>query len=90
MPVDWAIAGDIIKLEGLGKYRIKPKDARRQTKTAKTILERLRSQPGVLLADEVGMGKTYVSMAVVASVILSMRTASCPVVVMAPPGLRKK
>jgi len=90
MPVEWSIAGDIIELGGVGKAQINPGDAQRQAETAKTILERLRSQPGVLLADEVGMGKTYVAMAVVASVIVSTRRTHCPVVVMVPPGLRQK
>lgn len=90
MPVEWSIASDIIELEGVGKAQINPADAQRQAETARVILERLRVQPGVLLADEVGMGKTYVAMAVVASVIVSMRRKYCPVVVMVPAGLRQK
>lgn len=90
MPVEWPLASDIIELRGLGKARINPSDAERQTETARVILERLRVQPGVLLADEVGMGKTYVAMAVVASVISSTRRTHCPLVVMVPPGLRQK
>jgi len=90
VPVDWSIAEDIIDLEGVGKSRIDPTDARRQTATARAILERLRSQAGVLLADEVGMGKTYVAMAVIASVIALTRRMHCPVVVMVPAGLRQK
>jgi hypothetical protein len=43
----------------------------RQTLTARTILERLRDQPGVLLADEVGLGKTFVALASAASVLRS-------------------
>jgi superfamily II DNA or RNA helicase len=90
VPVEWSIAGDIIELGGVGKAQINPGDAQRQAETARTILERLRSQPGVLLADEVGMGKTYVAMAVVASVLASTRRTHCPVVVMVPAGLRQK
>lgn len=90
MPVEWSIAGDIIELEGVGKAQINSADAQRQAETARVILERLRVQPGVLLADEVGMGKTYVAMAVVASVIASTRRTHCPVVVMVPAGLRQK
>ncbi|MDR1519601.1 MAG: hypothetical protein LBU23_05585, partial [Planctomycetota bacterium] len=90
MPVEWPMAGDIIELEGVGKARINPADAQRQAETARVILERLGGQPGVLLADEVGMGKTYVAMAVVASVIASTRRIHCPVVVMVPAGLRQK
>ncbi|HMT48820.1 helicase-related protein [uncultured Dietzia sp.] len=44
---------------------------RRQLKTADEILNRLCQQEGVVLADQVGMGKTYVACAVAASVLLS-------------------
>jgi len=90
VPVDWAFRSDIIELGGFGKSQITPDDAERQTKTAEEILRRLRDQPGVVLADEVGMGKTFVTMAVVASVITATRRTHCPVVVMVPPGLRLK
>jgi len=92
MPVDWPFASEIIALGGVdeAKRRITRDDAARQTETAKEILKRLRTQPGVLLADEVGMGKTYVAMAVIASVIKSTTCRDGPVVVMAPPGLRRK
>ena len=90
MPIDWPFAGDIIELGGVGKLQISLEDAQRQTETAKSVLEDLRSRPGVLLADEVGMGKTYVAMAVVASVIVATRRTHCPVVVMIPRGLRQK
>jgi len=90
VPVDWAFAGDIIELGGVGKSQISLDDAERQTVTAKAILTNLGTRPGVLLADEVGMGKTYVAMAVVASVIVATRRTHCPVVVMVPPGLRQK
>ncbi len=90
MPVDWAFRNDIIELAGVGRSQISPEDAARQTETAKEILRRLRTQPGVLLADEVGMGKTFVTMAVVASVISATRRTHGPVVVMVPPGLRQK
>lgn len=92
MPVNWGLARDI-ELGGVvedQRKQIDPGDAQRQTETARTILERLRSQPGVLLADEVGMGKTYVAMAVIASVIVSTRRTHCPVVIMVPAGLRRK
>jgi hypothetical protein len=49
----------------------------------------LADQPGVVLADEVGMGKTFVALAVAASVALSDRQRR-PVVVMVPPSLREK
>lgn len=90
MPVDWAFPTEIIKLRGVGKSLVSREDAERQTETAKVILSRLRTQPGVVLADDVGMGKTYVAMAVTAAVLLSTRRMHCPVVVMVPPGLRHK
>lgn len=69
--------------------RIPESDARRQQQTAAALLERLADRPGVILADEVGMGKTFVALAVAASVALSDREQR-PVVVMVPPSLRKK
>jgi superfamily II DNA or RNA helicase len=90
MPVDWKLF-DGIQLGGLGKRRIDPADGDRQKVTAEEILNDLRSQPGVVLADEVGMGKTYVALAVAASVIASNRgRRSGPVVVMVPSRLRRK
>lgn len=79
-------------LDGINLHvtgRITPADAERQAVTAKAILERLHERPGVILADEVGMGKTFVSLAVAASVALSDAQAR-PVVVMVPPGLKEK
>ena len=35
-------------------------DQNRQRRETAEILDRLRVQPGVVLADEVGMGKTFV------------------------------
>lgn len=45
-------------------------DWARQTCTAEDILQRLQHQEGVVLADQVGMGKTYVALAVATSQIL--------------------
>ena len=47
------------------KDRISETDADRQSRTAVAILKKLKEQPGVILADEVGMGKTFVALAVV-------------------------
>ena len=69
--------------------RIARDDADRQVKTAKAILQRLEDQPGVILADEVGMGKTFVGLAVAVSVALNDRKRR-PVVVMVPPALQNK
>ena len=64
-------------------------DAKRQEITARDILLRLASRPGVILADEVGMGKTFVALAVAASVSFADRRRR-PVVVMVPPSLKDK
>lgn len=69
--------------------RIEKKDAKRQEKTAREILSRLEKQPGVILADEVGMGKTFVALAVAVSIILNDERER-PVVVMVPPSLMEK
>ena len=45
----------------LTNKRISIEDGRRQESAAAEILGRLRRQPGVILADEVGMGKTFVA-----------------------------
>ena len=90
MPVEWTFPQGIIELGGVTKKQISSDDARRQTETAGSILADLCTRPGVLLADEVGMGKTYVAMAVAASAIVATRRMHCPVVVMVPSGLRQK
>ena len=71
------------------KDRISPEDAKRQETTAKEILGRLKDQPGVVLADEVGMGKTFVALAVAMSVAVANRRRR-PVVVMVPSSLQEK
>ena len=69
--------------------RIPDADAARQERTAAAILERLETQPGVVLADEVGMGKTYVALAVAYS-ILEAHDFDTQVVVMVPNSVRHK
>lgn len=71
------------------KGRVSHEDAVRQMRTAQEILRRLGSQSGVILADEVGMGKTFVALAVAVSVHLQ-DPARRPVVVMVPPSLQEK
>jgi hypothetical protein len=71
------------------KRPISKEDAARQQATAREILDRFRTQPGVILADEVGMGKTFVALAVAAAVALPDPDLR-PVVVMVPPSLREK
>lgn len=45
-------------------------DWTRQRRTAEDVLQRLQSQEGVVVADQVGMGKTYVALAVATTQIL--------------------
>ncbi len=71
------------------KGRIAEEDADRQQRTACEILKRLATQPGLILADEVGMGKTFVALAVAVSVALENR-GKRPVVVMVPSSLKEK
>ena len=69
--------------------RVPREDGLRQERTAEEILKRLARQPGVVLADEVGMGKTFVALAVAASILLD-RACKGTVIVMVPPSLRDK
>ena len=73
----------------VGGPAIATNQSRRQMHTAVEILHRLRDHPGQILADEVGMGKTYTALAVAASVALENPKAG-PVVIMVPPALRDK
>ncbi len=90
MPVDWKFAADVIRLGGVDAHKIAADDGARQQETARSILSDLAQQPGVILADEVGMGKTYVALAVIASVVRATRGSGRPVVVMVPSGLARK
>jgi len=71
------------------KGRISAADAARQMRTASEILSRLQNQPGLILADEVGMGKTFVALAVAVSVAVQ-NEGRRPVVVMVPSSLKEK
>jgi hypothetical protein len=90
MPVDWPFAENLLQLGGTGHQKIAAEDGARQQATARAILSGLARQPGAILADEVGMGKTYVALAVVASAALATRRDGRPVVVMVPPSLTQK
>ncbi|MFC1764566.1 SNF2-related protein [Planctomycetota bacterium] len=68
--------------------RVPEADQKRQRTEVEEILKRLQSQPGVILADEVGMGKTFVALAIVYSV--GIRRQSGPVVIMVPANLVDK
>jgi len=67
--------------------RVPLADQRRQRTEVAEILQRLQHQPGVILADEVGMGKTFVALGVAWSVAVRSRH---PVIVMAPSNLIDK
>lgn len=71
----------------LRNSRIPDVDAHRQMRTAAEILRRLDHQPGVILADEVGMGKTFVALAVAFSVAEQSRRQ---VVVQVPSSVQEK
>ena len=68
--------------------RVPEADQKRQRIEVEEILGRLSSQPGVVLADEVGMGKTFVALAIAYSVAISSPRG--PVVVMVPANLIEK
>lgn len=63
-------------------------DQTRQRREVDEILRRLQGQPGVILADEVGMGKTFVALAVAYTVAVSNPRG--PVIVMVPANLIDK
>lgn len=100
MAVEWPFAEHLIQLGGAirgtieaddgERQQIEAEDGERQQHTARSILSDLSTKPGVILADEVGMGKTYVGLAVVASVACATRTSGRPIIVMVPPGLARK
>ncbi len=61
----------------------------RQRRTAADILQRLQTQEGVILADQVGMGKTYVALAVAVSQVLRTRERG-QVVIFVPAAVADK
>jgi hypothetical protein len=81
----WSLSSNV----AIGSERISAVDAERQARTAAEILRRLDDQPGVILADEVGMGKTYVALAVAVSVV-EATGGEHPIVVMVPPSVQEK
>ena len=83
--MNWSLSPSV----AMQSERISSDDAKRQARTAAEILRRLNRQPGVILADEVGMGKTYVALAVAVSVVEATE-GERPVVVMVPPSVREK
>ena len=68
--------------------RVPQADQERQRAEVDHVLRRLQTQSGVILADEVGMGKTFVALGVAYSV--GIRSSKGPVVVMVPSNLIDK
>jgi hypothetical protein len=87
--MSWPVAFDERRITLHVAERIGEHDALRQEATARELLRRLATQPGIVLADEVGMGKTFVALAVAASVSWANHQRR-PVVVMVPPSLQDK
>jgi hypothetical protein len=87
--VTWPVRFDRNRIDLEVPDRISTSDAHRQEATAEEILRRLEDQPGVVLADEVGMGKTFVALAVAAHAAWGDEGRN-PVVVMVPSSLRDK
>ena len=68
--------------------RVPRHDQERQRKEVLEILRRLRRQPGLILADEVGMGKTFVALAVAYGI--AIQSPRGPVIIMVPAHLIDK
>jgi len=85
-PID---IGDLNSRLNLKNDRVGEADAVRQLRTVAEILGRLANQPGVVLADEVGMGKTFVALGVAMIAALADRKRR-PIVVMVPSSLHEK
>ena len=85
-PID---IGDLGARLDLNNDRISEHDALRQHRTIAEILRRLGEQPGIVLADEVGMGKTFVALGVAMVAALADR-GKRPVVIMVPSSLHEK
>lgn len=83
--MSWELSAEV----DLRNDRVPDADADRQMRTAAEILRRLNDQPGLVLADEVGMGKTYVALAVAVSVLEATKRKR-PVVVMVPAAVAEK
>lgn len=83
--MSWQLSAGV----SLRNDRVPDEDADRQQRTAGEILRRLADQPGLILADEVGTGKTYVALAVAVSVLEATRRKR-PVVVMVPAAVAEK
>jgi len=70
------------------KDRVPEMDQTRQRLEVEEILRRFRNRPGVILADEVGMGKTFVALATAYTV--AVNSPRGPVIVLVPANLIDK
>jgi ERCC4-related helicase len=68
--------------------RVPRPDQDRQRSEVEHILRSLSRRPGIVLADEVGMGKTFVALAV--AYCVSQQSRKGPVIIMAPANLIDK
>lgn len=84
MTISWSLSPHV----DLRSERIPEEDAQRQLATAREICVRLNQQPGLILADDVGMGKTFVALAVAASIV--QQDTGSKVVVMVPSAVGDK
>jgi superfamily II DNA or RNA helicase len=88
--VTWSINADhSLAQMNFATARVPAEDGARQHATVRAIIERLGSQAGVILADEVGMGKTFVALGVAVMAALA-DSRKRPIVVMVPAGLVDK
>jgi Helicase conserved C-terminal domain len=86
--VSWPVDFDLSRIN-LSTNRVQSSDGARQLATVREILGRLRDRPGIVLADEVGMGKTFVALAIAVAAAVTDK-GKRPVVVMVPSSLRDK
>ena len=87
----WPVTFDPKRISLYNEDRISQSDAMRQEVTVVEILKRLEKQPGLVLADEVGMGKTFVALSVAAFVAWGQpKGKHNPVVIMVPSSLQGK
>lgn len=84
----WPVDFDLGRIN-LSTARVHGDDGARQIATVREILSRFQDRPGVVLADEVGMGKTFVALGVAVAAALGDKGGR-PVVVMVPASLRDK
>ena len=86
---DRAALRKFLHLDARAGATVRPRDIERQEDTVLRALACLDEQPGVVLADEVGMGKTYEALGVLAA-RLEERPAGRSLILTPGPDLNKK